>query len=134
MRVFCDTSFLFATLAPRDANYARAGELLGECREAGATLLTTWEIVSETATLLTYRIRGAAGVAFLHDVKPGLTLVPVSVAVLGEAERLFRRLAPRMRLSFCDAISFVVVTTLLDNVPTLAFDRDFIRLGLTVIR
>jgi hypothetical protein len=36
-------------------------------------------------------------------------------------------------LSFCDAISFVVVTTLVDHMPCFAFDEDFRRLGLTVI-
>ena len=41
-------------------------------------------------------------------------------------------LRPR-RVSFCDAISFVVVTTLLDNIPCLSFDGDFKALGLTVI-
>lgn len=50
-----------------------------------------------------------------------------------EAEQIFRRYGRDHRLSFCDAISFVVVTTLLDYVPCLAFDEDFRRLGLTVI-
>jgi hypothetical protein len=42
---------------------------------------------------------------------------------------------PRVRndLSLCDAISLVVVTTLLERMPCLAFDEDFRRLGLTVI-
>ncbi len=33
----------------------------------------------------------------------------------------------------CDALSFVVVTTLLDRMPCLAFDRDFRNLGLRAI-
>jgi len=36
-------------------------------------------------------------------------------------------------LSFCDAVSFVVVTTLLNDIPTLAFDAAFRALGLIVI-
>ena len=50
-----------------------------------------------------------------------------------EAEQIFRRYGRDRKLSFCDAISFVVVTTLLDDVPSLAFDTDFRALGLTVI-
>jgi predicted nucleic acid-binding protein len=50
-----------------------------------------------------------------------------------EAEQVFRRHSRDRRLSFCDAISFVVVTTLLERMPSLAFDEDFRRLGLTVI-
>lgn len=133
-RVFCDTSFFFAALAPKDVHHARAGALLAACQEAKVVMCSTWEVVSETATLLTYRLHPRAGVAFLDAVRPELDLVPTTLAVLEEAERVFRRQAPRHRLSFCDAISFVAVTSLLDNVPCLSFDRDFERLGLTVIR
>jgi predicted nucleic acid-binding protein len=91
-------------------------------------------VVSETVTLLTYRYHSEAGVAFLDDVKPALKIVPTTNAVLREAEAVFRREAPRRRLSFCDAISFVVVTSVLDNVACLSFDRDFSALGLNVIR
>ena len=97
-------------------------------------LYTTWDVISETVTLLTYRHNKRAGVGFLDDVKPALDVVPTTAAVLHEAEQVFRREAPRRRLSFCDAISFVVVTTLLDNAPCLTFDRDFSALGLTVLQ
>jgi len=33
----------------------------------------------------------------------------------------------------CDAISFIVITTLLDGMPCVTFDRDFRALGLTVM-
>lgn len=46
---------------------------------------------------------------------------------------MFRRYGQDHRLSLCDAISFVVVTTLLGRMPCLAFDEDFRRLGLTVL-
>lgn len=133
-RVFCDTTFFFAVLAPKDAHYARAGKLLADCRAQKVRLCATWEIVSETATLLRYRLDPRGAIAFLDTVKPELDLVPTPLPVLQEAERVFRRHAPRRRLSFCDAISFVVVTTLLDNAPCLSFDRDFQALGLTVIQ
>lgn len=61
-------------------------------------LWSTWDVLSETATLLAYR------------------------------------LAPRAAVGFLDAVSFVVVTTLLDNAPCLSFDRDFQALGLTVLQ
>lgn len=133
-RVFCDTSFFFAALAPGDAHYERAGQLLTECRSEKVTLWSTWDVVSETATLLTYRLAARAAIGFLDTVKPELRLIPTSLTVLQEAEQVFRRQAPRHRLSFCDAVSFVVVTTLLDNAPCLSFDRDFQALGLTVLQ
>lgn len=133
-RAFCDTSFLYATLAGGDRHYGRAGELLDDCSAEAVQLVTTWDVVSETVTLLTYRLHARAAVEFLDTVKPTLSLAPVTDAVLAEAEGVFRRHVRSRRLSFCDAISFVVVTTVLGGVPCLAFDEDFRALGLTVIR
>jgi hypothetical protein len=53
--------------------------------------------------------------------------------VRAQALDVFRRYGRERRLSLCDAISFVVVTTLLGRMPCFAFDEDFRRLGLTVI-
>jgi predicted nucleic acid-binding protein len=132
-RAFCDTSFFFAALAPRDVNHARARDLMTACADEGIALHTTRDVVSETATLLTYRLDRRAGVAFLDDVKPALAIVPTTSAVLSEAEAVFRRFAPRMRLSFCDAVSVVVLTSILRDAPCLTYDGDFAALGLTVM-
>lgn len=132
-RVFCDTGFFFASLARADRHYDRAGELLEECRTEDIRMFSTWEVVSETLTLLTYRLHPQAAITFLDTVRSVLSLVPVTDAILAEAEQVFRRQARSRRLSFCDAISFVVVTTLLNNIHCLSFDEDFKALGLTVI-
>ena len=132
-RVFCDTGFLYASLARGDRYYDLAGDLLEQCRDQRVQMFSTWEVVSETLTLLAYRLHPQAAVQFLDTMKPALALVPVTDAVLSQAEQVFRRHVKARRLSFCDAISFVVVTTLLDNIPCLSFDEDFKALGLTVI-
>ena len=132
-RLFCDTSFFYAALDPADARHARAQELFAELAETRATLTTTWDIVSETVTLLRYRLHFAAALGFLSDVRPTLNIVNYGGHVYVEAERLFRERGRNRRLSFGDAISFVVVTTLLDHMPCIAFDDDFRALGLTVI-
>jgi predicted nucleic acid-binding protein len=89
--------------------------------------------VSETATLLRYRVGHAQALAFVDDLLPHLHLVEYGAAVRTQALGVFRRYGRERRLSFCDGISFVVVTTLLDRMPCFAFDEDFRRLGLTVI-
>jgi predicted nucleic acid-binding protein len=53
--------------------------------------------------------------------------------VRAAADEIFCRRGRQRRLSFCDAISFVVATSLLDKIPCFASDRDFHALGLTVI-
>lgn len=131
--VFCDTSFFYACLDPKDVNHARARILVAESASAGTTWCATWDIVSETVTLLRYRRHLQAALAFLSEVKPQLQIVPYGDRVRAEAEQVFTSYGRDHRLSFCDAISFVVVTSLLDHVPCFTFDEDFRRLGLTVL-
>lgn len=132
-RLFCDTSFFYACLDPNDTDHDRAEELTDDAAVSAVAFFTTWDIVSETITLLRYREGFRRAVTFLDDVKPHLTIVEYGGPVRDEAEQIFRQRGARRRLSFCDAISFVVVTSLLDDMPCLAFDRDFRALGLTVI-
>jgi predicted nucleic acid-binding protein len=132
-RLFCDTSFFYACLDPIDVNHRRATAILADSASSGACFFTTWDIISETVTLLRYRRSFQAALAFLGEVKPKLRIVAYGDGVRTEAERVFRQFARDHRLSFCDAISYVVVTTLLDHIPCLSFDRDFRRLGLTVL-
>ncbi len=107
--------------------------LAGEAANRRTQLWTTWDVISETVTLLRYRHSAAAAIRFLDDVKPGLHVADYGANVRVEAEQVFRRQGRDHRLSFCDAISFVVVTTFLQHIPCFAFDEDFRRLGLTVI-
>jgi predicted nucleic acid-binding protein len=132
-RVFCDTSFFYACFDPDDAHRARAEELVAEAVTSGTAFTTTWDIISETVTLLRYRRNFQAALAFLNELRPQLRIVTYGDRVRGEAEQVFRQYGRERRLSFCDAVSFVVVTTLLENIPCLSFDEDFRALGLTVI-
>ena len=133
-RAFCDTSFFFACLYPRDTNYERAGQILKEALTQEISLWTTWDIISETATLLLYRFNSKAAIRFLDEIKPLLNIIYYDDSVREEAERVFRRLGKDKKLSFCDAISYVVVKTILEDIVCLSFDEDFSRLGLNVIR
>ncbi len=132
-RLFCDTSFFYACLDQGDVNHQRAEVIVEDAATASTVLWVTWDIISETVTLLRYRRNFPAALTFLAEVKPWLAIVSYGDRVRAEAEQIFREYGRDRRLSFCDAISFVVVTTLLDNVPCLTFDEDFRRLGLTVI-
>jgi predicted nucleic acid-binding protein len=133
-QAFCDTSFFFAALYPRDVNYNRAGEILRDALQQEIDLFTTWDIISETVTLLLYRFNAKAAIRFLDELKPVLAVVVYDESVREEAEKVFRILIRDKKVSFCDAISFVVVRTILKDVACLSFDDNFSRLGVTVIR
>lgn len=129
--VFCDTSFFFAALDPTDVHHAAAQERLQACRNQEVVLATTWEVLGETLTLLRYRLTLQGATRFLDQVKPHLRLVPIDDSIREEALLVFRN-SP-LRLSYCDALSCIVVRVLLDNTACLAFDEDFRHLGLRVI-
>ncbi|MDO8519608.1 MAG: PIN domain-containing protein [Deltaproteobacteria bacterium] len=125
--LFCDTSFFFAALSAADPNHAKALNLLSINKKA--ELATTWDIVGETVTLLRYRMGYPSAIDFLIKVKPGLKLVPCDNSMREEAERIFKKFSRDKKLSFCDCLSFVVLTLLLPDVPVLTFDGDFRQFG-----
>jgi predicted nucleic acid-binding protein len=131
-KAFCDTSFFFASLVPEDANYERAGDILVFCKENALTLCTTWDVISETVTLLRYRASYRLAVQFLDTVKPTLLVVRYDDSVRQAADKVFRKFGRDKRLSYCDVVSYVVVSGVLGGVPSLSFDKDFRSLGLTV--
>jgi predicted nucleic acid-binding protein len=132
-RIFCDTSFFHACLDPRDTHHPDAYPLVREALTARVALWTTWDVVSETVTLLRHRVGHASALTFVDDLRPQLRVVEYGAEVRARALDVFRRYGRERRLSLCDAISFVVVTTLLDRMPCFAFDEDFRRLGLTIV-
>lgn len=132
-RLFCDTSYFYACFDPNDINHQQARALAADAAASGTTLCVTWDIISETVTLLRYRRNFRAAREFLTEIKPQLRIVIYGDRVHEEAEKIFLQYGGDHRLSFCDTISFVVVTTLLDHMPCLAFDEDFRGIGLTVI-
>ena len=133
-QAFCDTSFFFASLCPKDINHKRAGEVLEDALDQEIVLWTTWDIISETVTLLLCRFNSKAAIQFLDEIKPVLNIVYYDDSLRAEAERVFRLFVKDKKLSFCDAISYVILRTVLSDIACLSFDRDFAGLGLTVIQ
>ena len=131
-KAFCDTSFFFASLCPHDANFEKAGEILEYCKDNAVSIYTTWDIISETVTLLRYRMSHKAAVEFLDTIKPALFIIKYDDSIRDAAEKVFKKLSRDKRLFFCDAISFLVITEVLEGMPCFTFDRDFKNLGLLV--
>ena len=131
--VFVDTSFWYAALDPGDRNHRRAVVLAEAASAEHVVLHATRDVVGETLTLLRYRAGVRAALIFHDDVLPGVRVIEASAEVHALALAVFRKLAPKRRLSYCDALSFVVVRRVLHDAACLAFDRDFRALGLTVV-
>jgi predicted nucleic acid-binding protein len=133
-RVFADTSFFFALLHPQDQHHGEATEIAEEVARERLTVYTTWEVAVETVTLLRYRANFETARMFLLDVAPDLVLVHPLEAERQAAIQIFLRRSHDLKLSLCDAISYVIVSTRLSWAACLSFDADFAALGLTVVR
>jgi predicted nucleic acid-binding protein len=92
-RLFCDTSFFYACLDPDDTNHERAQELTADAITSATTFVTTWDIISETVTLLRYRLGFRPAMRFLDEIKPNLLIIDYSQDVRDRAEQMFRRRA-----------------------------------------
>jgi predicted nucleic acid-binding protein len=72
-RIFSDTSFFYTCFDPGDVNHQQAADLAAEAAAAGSRLYVTWDIISETLTLLRYRRSYREALMFLTEIKPHLT-------------------------------------------------------------
>jgi hypothetical protein len=70
--VFCGTSYFYACADTDDMHHRGALALAGEAAGRWTQLWTTWDVISETVTLLRHRHSSAAALGFLDDVKRGL--------------------------------------------------------------
>lgn len=131
-RIFCDTSFFFACLEPRDFNHVQAARWLEQAEREQTAFWTTWDIISETVTLLRAKSGYRPAAVFIEEI-PRLELAAGDAAVQAEAVKVFRRFAADKKLSLCDCLSYVVLTTQLKGVVTATFDKHFKMLGLPIL-
>lgn len=129
--LFADTSFYYAALDSRDPFHPLAKRYAEWLEENKGQLISTWEIVSETVTLLRTRYGYEGAMTFIRDVLPSLQIIYLSDRDRREALRLFEKLSSDKKLSLCDVVSYLVITKHLKRIPHLAFDDDFRSLGLT---
>jgi len=77
---FCDTSFFYACFDQHDVNHEQAKDLSEDAVRSGSRLYVTWDIISETLTLLRYRRSYREALTFLTEIKPHLHIVNYSGA------------------------------------------------------
>lgn len=131
MRVYLDTSGLFAATVSNDVNHGLARPILAALIDVGAALHTSAYALLETLALLQSRVGLEAAIQVQHALLPLMTVHWVDE---GLHDRAFHRLELRRRrqLSLVDCAGFVVME---ENAITtaLAFDDDFQREGFTVL-
>jgi predicted nucleic acid-binding protein len=132
-KVFCDTSYFYASLDRNDTDHAKAISCSKWMKENHIAALTTWEIIVETITLLRYRFNYQSAYVFVKNVLPELNVIYIGDTEKSQALELFLKLGKDKKLSMCDIISYLVVKKHFPDTPCIAFDRDFKRLDLIVL-
>lgn len=132
-KVFCDTSFFYASLDKNDFDHDDARAMAGWLRDKSIAIITTWEIVVETVTLLRYRLSFRGAEVFIKNVLPHLNIIYIGDNERSKAMESFLKLSKDKNLSLCDLISNVVVRMHFPEIPCIAFDDDFRQMGLTVL-
>ena len=117
--VYCDASFFVALFSKKDVKHKRALKLFKEIKENRIMIHTCWFIISEAMTFNQsvdlYKI--------FHSTE----------SQHHQAIALFNLFGKDRKISFVDALSRVLISGELKNMPALSFDRDFSAMGLTAI-
>jgi len=130
--VFCDASFFVALFSKKDAEHKRALELFKEIKAEKISICTSWFIISEAITVLLYKYGYTEACVFGESIHL-YQAVHSKESQHHQALALFKLYVKDSAISFVDALSHVLITGVLKNIPAISFDEDFRSLGLTTI-
>lgn len=130
--VYCDASFFVALFSKKDSKHKRAFKLFREIKENRIIIHTCWFIISEAMTVLLYQYGYSEALTFNQSVDL-YRIFNSTESQHHQAIALFNLFGKDRKISFVDALSHVLISGELNNMPALSFDRDFRALGLTTI-
>lgn len=130
--VYCDASFFIALFSKKDTKHKRALKLFKEVKENRIMIHTCWFVISEAMTVLLYQYGYTEAMTFNQSIDLYRT-VNSTESQHHQAIALFNLFGKDRKISFVDALSRVLITGELKNIPALSFDQDFKAIGLTTI-
>jgi predicted nucleic acid-binding protein len=131
MRIFVDTSAIYAVLDRDDANHRMAKETWTRVLHVENTLVTSNYVLVESFALLQNRLGMEAVRGFREDVLPLINVEFVTAEVHGSGVSALLS-ASRRNLSFVDCVSFEIMRVSgIKNAFT--FDSHFSEQGFSVV-
>ena len=130
--VYCDASFFIALFSKKDTKHKRALELFREIKDNRIIMHTSWFVISEAMTVLLYQYSYSEALTFNQSIDL-YKIYHSTESQHHQALALFNLFGKDRKISFVDALSRVLISGELKNMPALSFDRDFRALGLTTI-
>lgn len=129
MKVFVDTSALYALLDEGDANHAAAAEVFARLR--GSELVTHAYVLVETLALVSKRLGWDAVVRLMDGLLGVVAVQPIDATTHFAALNAYRESASAS-VSFVDQANFAFMHAS-RIVGVFAFDADFTRAGFEVL-
>jgi len=130
--VYCDASFFIALFSKKDTKHKRALEIFREIKDNRIPIYTSWFIVSEAMTLLLYRYGYSEALIFNQSIDL-YSILECKESQYHQAISLFNLFGKDRKISFVDALSYVIIKGEISHVPAISFDKDFKSMGLTTI-
>lgn len=130
--VYCDASFFVALFSKRDTKHKRALQLFMEIKENRIVIHTSWFIISEAMTVLLYQYGYSEALTFNQSIDL-YRVYHSTESQHHQAIALFNLFGKDRKISFVDALSRILISGELKNMPALSFDEDFNALGITTI-
>ena len=130
--VYCDASFFVALFSKKDAKHKRAFQLFKKIKENHITMHTCWFIISEAMTVLLYQYGYSEALTFNQSIDL-YKIIRSTESQHHQAIALFNLFGKDKKISFVDALSYVLISSELKKMPALSFDRDFRSMGLTTV-
>jgi predicted nucleic acid-binding protein len=130
--VYCDASFFVALFSKRDTKHKRALQLFKEIKENRIVIHTSWFIISEAMTVLLYQYGYSEALTFNQSIDL-YRVYHSTESQHHQAIALFNLFGNDRKISFVDALSRILISGELKNMPALSFDKDFKALGITAI-
>ena len=130
--VYCDAGFFVALFSKRDTKHKRALQLFMEIKENRIVILTSWFIISEAMTVLLYQYGYSEALTFNQSIDL-YRIYHSTESQHHQAIALFNLFGKDRKISFVDALSRILISGELKNMPALSFDKDFKALGITTI-
>ena len=130
--VYCDASFFVALFSKKDVKHKRALKLFKEIKKNRIMIHTCWFIISEAMTVLLYQYGYSEAQTFNQSIDL-YKILHSTESQHHQAIALFNLFGKDRKISFVDALSHVLISGELKDMPALSFDRDFRAMGLTTI-
>lgn len=127
---FCDSSFLIAYFADKDQYHAQALRIKDQLIQKPLKLISSWQVISETSTLLLYHYGYTTAFAFLKSLA-AFELITPKEEHFQKATKLFEKYNQKLKVSFNDLL-VLILSQEQGNIPILSFDADFKKLKANV--